>query len=119
MAIADREQCPRDMDRKIHRGAGAQIAVVHITSEDVWRTAWNASHTRGGRYTHHSPKRPNRNNDAVSIVDCLLCQIDEQYPVFSVREVFGQEPAVRCESLSTNRQPDINRTDAHFQHVAG
>ena len=107
------------MNRKVHGGASAQIAVVHIASEDVRRTAWNASHTRRRRYAHHSPKRPGRYNNAVSIVDRFLCQIDEQDPVPGIRKVFGQKPAVRRESLRGNRQPDIDRPDPHFQHVAG
>ncbi len=57
VAIADREQRTRGVDRHIERGAGAHILIVDVTGVDSGRTAADPPQGRRGSNPHRSEER--------------------------------------------------------------
>jgi hypothetical protein len=118
VAVADLEQCARNVDGNEQRGAGHELAIIQISGMDARRRAAHAPRSGRRRNAHAAEERTQGNHDA---------RREHRRHPFAVerkdRGVVGAGPTVVAQKSAAavvavgDRQ--IDREDPHFERIAG
>src|SRR5690349_273000 len=99
MAVSDKEQSARRMNRNVEGSSGDQVLVVQVPCVDPWRSAAYSS----GGYRRGDPNAPKermeRYFDAVAKARDHSLLVQRDYLHARIRKIFGQETASGAECV--------------------
>jgi hypothetical protein len=119
VAIADREQRARDVDRHIERGAGTYILVVDVADMHSRRAAADSPQGRRRSDPHRSEEgRRQRDNRAGRDLGRPRLTVDGDDALEISWEFVGQRSLIGALAVEAVIDGQIDGEYAHLQHVA-